>query len=178
MKSDNLLAHISETEYLLDAEIISESNLDNDATFVIAKISFEPGMEIEDMIIPFVYYPGSDILFSPCDWQGELPKNPDEISKCEWRLDVSEVEAVMFDGLPMLTPWTDNPQRIKQEVREYVGEQIRKARKSQGLTTRQLAEKCGLSHSHIIRVEQGRYAITIDTIAVIAKALGLEITLE
>lgn len=66
---------------------------------------------------------------------------------------------------------------VKTDVRCCVGEQIRKARVDKGLTTRQLADMCGLSQSHIVRIESGRYAVTIDSIGIIAIALGIRISI-
>jgi len=76
-----------------------------------------------------------------------------------------------------MTDWLveNHPEVIERNIRKYIGEQIRNARKAQGMTTRQLAEKCGLSHSHISRIESGRYAVTIDTLAIIGNALGMEV---
>jgi len=70
-----------------------------------------------------------------------------------------------------------DPKCAKHEIRQYIGSQVRIARHAKGLTTRQLAEKCGLSHSHISRIESGRYAVTIDTLAIIGNALGMEVKL-
>lgn len=61
---------------------------------------------------------------------------------------------------------------IKQQTRVSIGEQVKSERIKQGLTTRKLAEMCGLSHSHIVRIESGKFAITIDTIGIIAHVLG------
>lgn len=73
---------------------------------------------------------------------------------------------------------SDKSSILKQQTRERVGRLIREARTAAGLTTRQLSEMCGLSHSHIVRIESGRYAVTIDSIALIADALGKSITIE
>lgn len=69
----------------------------------------------------------------------------------------------------------DNLAIEKQLVRKYVGDQLKAARESAGLTVRELAEKCGISYNHISRIEQGRYNVTIDTLGIIGKALGVEI---
>lgn len=45
-------------------------------------------------------------------------------------------------------------------------------RKELNLTQIDLAEKCGLDRSHISRIEQGRYNITIDVMGKIANAFG------
>ena len=71
----------------------------------------------------------------------------------------------------------DTETLLKKTYRESIGRQIREASNAQGLTIRQLADKCGLSNSHIARIESGRYAVTIDSIGVIASALGLDLVL-
>lgn len=53
--------------------------------------------------------------------------------------------------------------------------QLVKYRMDQGLTQEQLAELVGTSHSQISRVESGRHAVGIKTLARIADALGLEV---
>lgn len=67
---------------------------------------------------------------------------------------------------------------IKYYARQDVGKQIRKARKAKGLTGQQLADRCGLSQSHIARIEAGRYNVTTDILAIIAHALGTEIIVK
>lgn len=67
---------------------------------------------------------------------------------------------------------------IKQAARQAVGQQVRQARETKGLTGQQLAERCGLSQSHIARIEAGRYNVTTDILAIIAHALGAEITIK
>lgn len=67
---------------------------------------------------------------------------------------------------------------IKYNAQQAVGKQIRKARKAKGLTGQQLAERCGLSQSYIARIEAGRYNVTTDILAIIAHALGTEITIK
>lgn len=67
---------------------------------------------------------------------------------------------------------------IKQAARQAVGRQVRQAREAKGLTGQQLAERCGLSQSHIARIEAGRYNVTTDILAIIAHALGAEISVS
>lgn len=69
-----------------------------------------------------------------------------------------------------------SPQLITQEARKYVGECIRRAREAKGLSQRQLGKLTGLAHNHIGRIERGKYNVTVDTLAVIANALGVKIT--
>lgn len=69
-----------------------------------------------------------------------------------------------------------NPQLITQEARKYVGECIRMAREAKGLSLRQVEKLTGVAFNHIGRIERGKYNVTIDTLAVIANALGVRIT--
>nr|DAP01810.1 MAG TPA: Helix-turn-helix XRE-family like protein [Caudoviricetes sp.] len=67
---------------------------------------------------------------------------------------------------------------IKQAARQAVGQQVRQARETKGLTGQQLAERCGLAQPHIARIEAGRYNVTTDILAIIAHALGTEIIVK
>ena len=71
----------------------------------------------------------------------------------------------------------DRPMIIKQTARRMIGEQVKTARQGAGLTLRQLAELTGIAHNHIGRIEQGRYNVTVDTLAILGDALGVKITL-
>ena len=69
-------------------------------------------------------------------------------------------------------------EEIKKKARLSVGEQLRKARQKKGLTLRDLSEKVGLAYNHIGRVEAGKYNVTLDTIAIIANALDVNIVID
>lgn len=58
------------------------------------------------------------------------------------------------------------------EARKRIGERIRQLRKQQGVSQVELSEKAGLIQPHIVRIEQGRYSVGLDTLQAIAKALG------
>lgn len=64
------------------------------------------------------------------------------------------------------------------DERLRIGAELRALRKAKGLTVRALAEKVGIDHSNIVRIENGRYSVGIDVVAAVANALGasLEIT--
>lgn len=66
---------------------------------------------------------------------------------------------------------------MNNNVRQRIGSRLRALREAKGLTTRELAEQCGFAHSHIVRLESGRYGLTIDTLNTICTALGAEITI-
>lgn len=69
-----------------------------------------------------------------------------------------------------------SPQLLTQEARKDVGESIRRAREAKGLSLRQVEKLTGIAFNHIGRIERGKYNVTIDTLAVIANALGVRIT--
>ena len=58
------------------------------------------------------------------------------------------------------------------EARMRIGERIRQLRSERGISQVELAEKAGLIQPHIVRIEQGRYSVGLDTLQAIAKALG------
>lgn len=64
---------------------------------------------------------------------------------------------------------------IDQNIRQRIGAELRTLRETKGLTTREVAEQSGLIHSHIVRIESGRYGFTIDTLNAICKVLGATI---
>lgn len=69
----------------------------------------------------------------------------------------------------------DSPTKIKERYRRSVGNELRQAREDAGYTLRDVARMTGIAHNHISRIEQGRYNVTLDTLALIAHALDMEI---
>lgn len=63
-------------------------------------------------------------------------------------------------------------------IREIIGAEIRALRLSRGYTTRELAERSKLGHTHIVRIESGRYGFSIDTLNAICQALGAKINIQ
>ena len=53
---------------------------------------------------------------------------------------------------------------------------IRERRQELGLTLAELSKLTGLDSPHLSRIEQGKYNVTIDTLSVIATALGKQIS--
>jgi len=68
-----------------------------------------------------------------------------------------------------------SPTAIKHEARERIGNQVRLARETEGYTQAELGFLVGLARSHIARIEQGKYNVSVDTLAVIAHALNAKI---
>lgn len=66
------------------------------------------------------------------------------------------------------------PTATKQDARKAVGRAIKQSREARGLTVRELAKLTGIAPNHISRIEVGRYNFTVDSIALLAKALGME----
>lgn len=71
-----------------------------------------------------------------------------------------------------------SPQTIIKLSRESIGRQIKEARETKGWTLRYLAKLTGIAFNHIGRIEQGKYNVTIDTLAVLSDALGLKLQLS
>ena len=55
----------------------------------------------------------------------------------------------------------------------HVGEQIRAARKSRGVTQQQLADRIGMSRPSLIDYEKGKTPVTVDLLTNIADALDV-----
>lgn len=53
-------------------------------------------------------------------------------------------------------------------------EAVKQAREARGLTVRELEKLTGIANSHISRIEGGRYNFTVDSVALLAKALGMD----
>lgn len=62
--------------------------------------------------------------------------------------------------------------------REYIGQQVAALRKKQGLTTRQLADMCGINFTNIGKIERGAYNISIDILSKVCAALGAKIKID
>ena len=65
----------------------------------------------------------------------------------------------------------------KQQTRDRIGLRILTLRKMRGWSQDELARRSGLQRTHISRIEQGKYAVTLETIQAIAEALGMTVDL-
>lgn len=63
------------------------------------------------------------------------------------------------------------------DIRQRIGSELRALRISKGLSARELAQQIGITHSHVVRIENGKYAISIDTLNKFCQALGVAIQL-
>ena len=57
--------------------------------------------------------------------------------------------------------------------RPLISLRLRNARISAGLTVRQLAAEAGLSHTTVVRSEQGHTTPTVSTLQALSEALGV-----
>ena len=62
--------------------------------------------------------------------------------------------------------------------REKIGQQVAALRNKRSLTTRQLADMCGINFSNIGKIERGAYNVSIDILGKICDALGAKINIE
>ena len=62
-----------------------------------------------------------------------------------------------------------------EQERKRIGLRVAEIRKQKAWTQEELANKCGLGRSHIVRIEQGCYNVQIDTLALIADAFGMTV---
>lgn len=62
--------------------------------------------------------------------------------------------------------------------REEIGKKIADIRYKRGLTTRQLAELCGITPGNINRIENGKYNVSIDILNKVCTTLGAQIEVE
>lgn len=66
---------------------------------------------------------------------------------------------------------------ITQQERQRweIGQRIADLRKAQGISQTELAERSGVGRTHLIRIEQGKYNLQIDTLAALADAMNYKI---
>lgn len=66
---------------------------------------------------------------------------------------------------------------IKDEEQQRIGQMIADTRRQQGMTQQDLADRTGLQRNHISRIEQGRNNVGVVTLALLADAMGKQVTL-
>ena len=62
-----------------------------------------------------------------------------------------------------------------EEERRRLGANIQCFRKARGLTQQELADRAGVEQKQVSRIERGEISPTVDTVAKIARALGVPI---
>lgn len=61
------------------------------------------------------------------------------------------------------------------DPKQLIGERISTLRRARHLTQNDLAEKVGVDGRHISRLETGKYFPSLDTLATMARVLGVEL---
>lgn len=59
--------------------------------------------------------------------------------------------------------------------RADIGRQLAELRAKRGLTTRQLADACGVNYANISKIERGSYNVSVDILGRVCEALGAEL---
>lgn len=62
--------------------------------------------------------------------------------------------------------------------RAEIGRQVAELRNKRGMTTRQLAELCGVHFSNIGKIEKGSYNVSVDILGRVCEALGARLRIE
>lgn len=63
-------------------------------------------------------------------------------------------------------------------TKEQIGQAIAEARKAQGITIREIAERCSTSTRAVQAAEKGWYNVGIDTYLALAQQLGVELHIK
>ena len=63
-------------------------------------------------------------------------------------------------------------------TKEQIGQAIADARKAQGITIREIAERCSTSTRAVQAAEKGWYNVGIDTYLALAQQLGVELQIK
>ena len=127
---------------------------------------FGPGTLVKLLSTP-AYYIGVFARYVPAEdtnWQ--------EVQQTEWPKTLKPIE----QGQAWIGYYHQKSHLCN--YREKIGAQLRTIREERGLSTRALGERCNLAHSHIVRIEGGKYNVQLDTLSAIAEALDSEIKIE
>lgn len=62
--------------------------------------------------------------------------------------------------------------------RAEIGRQVAELRSKRGLSTRQLAELCGVNFANIGKIERGAYNVSVDILGRVCEALGARLRIE
>lgn len=67
---------------------------------------------------------------------------------------------------------------MRMETTNYradIGRQLAELRAKRGLTTRQLADACGVNYANISKIERGSYNVSVDILGRVCEALEAEL---
>lgn len=63
----------------------------------------------------------------------------------------------------------------RKDIRKIFGENLRKFRRCKSLSQRGLTAICGIDHGMISRMENGEVNVTLNTLSLLADALGVKV---
>ena len=86
-------------ENIVSLDIISDTEIEEKVHHIVAELKYNDG---NVMSVPFIWYEGEDFIFTPWDWQDYNPLEADAIEDIRWRVNATEKEGVMLNGLPRL----------------------------------------------------------------------------
>lgn len=69
---------------------------------------------------------------------------------------------------------TENIQYFQEKIPKLIGNKIREVRKSKGLTQVELGNRISSDRQYMYKIEKGIVAITVTKLAIIAKALDVQ----
>ena len=84
---------------LISLDIISDTLIEEKVHHIVAELKYNDGIVIS---VPLIWYEGEDFIFTPWDWQDCNPLEADAIEDIRWRVNDTEKEGVMLNGLPRL----------------------------------------------------------------------------
>lgn len=99
MTNNELLTLLSFEKDLESVNIISQSEIEEDASHIVAELNYADGTIYK---LPFIWYQGKEWIFTPYDWQSYPSILLDDIESIQWRVNNTEDEGIMINGLPRL----------------------------------------------------------------------------
>lgn len=110
-----------------------------------------------------------------CDLIGSLTSDSSEEETEAVRVAVHEILEQATSGVSTMT-WSagERPERLQKWI-DHVAARVGQLRNAAGLTQIQLAERSGLPHSHISRIESARLSPSRMALEKIAAALGCDL---
>lgn len=98
MSNEKLRKLLSFEANLKKVEILSQTKLEKNAYHIAARLTY-PDYVYE---VPFVWYKGEEWLFTPDDWQSYPSLEVEDIPKIPWRVNDTDISAILLNGLPRL----------------------------------------------------------------------------
>lgn len=90
--------------------------------------------------------------------------------------DPSKAIATRMTEATHSSPFPADSSSIDDALMRYLGSTIRDLRQQHGLTIAAVAEQCGISRSMLSKIENAQTAVSLDTLAKLASALGVSLS--